>query len=83
MRRPDLAVARVLREEERESVSRQLREHGEPWLELVFPIDVEAEALNIEPLRSVPAGHPKLWKYALIHDELPAPPRSLSADFAP
>jgi hypothetical protein len=68
-----LTIARVLRQEEREPIARQLRKHREPWLELVFPIDVEAETVDVEPSGSVPTGHPKLWKYALIHVELLAP----------
>ena len=43
----DLAVSRVLREEERESVSGQPREHGETRLELVLPIDVKPETVDV------------------------------------
>jgi hypothetical protein len=67
----DLAVTGVLGEKERESVPRQLREHRKAWLELVFPIDVETETLDVELSGSLPAGHSKLWKDALVHDELP------------
>lgn len=48
-RSTDLAVAGVLGEEDRLTGPSHLHEDGKPRLEAVFPVDLEAEPVDVEP----------------------------------
>src|SRR2546425_3647609 len=50
----NLAVTRVLGQEERQPIASQLRKHGQTGLEPVLPIHVETEALDVEGARALP-----------------------------
>src|SRR5438034_7695323 len=66
----NLAVARVLGQEERQPVASQLRKHGQTGLEPVLPIHAETEAIDVEGARALPVGHAQLREDALSHRRL-------------
>src|SRR5213594_4379974 len=66
----NLAVARMLGQEEGQPVTSQLRKHGQTGFEPVLPIHVETEAIDVEGTRALPVGHAQLREDALSHRRL-------------
>src|SRR5690606_33459218 len=63
----DLAVPRMLCEEQGEAVHAHLGEHGQARLERMLPLDPEAQVVLVERAADRPIRHAELRDDALLH----------------